>query len=150
MFTLKVDYDGAIPRDFSARVIGIRDALRCRVSRVALRRTRRGYHCTITCIGRATATTVVAAQAIMGSDWRREGFNLGRVRGIRAGTTNAKRGWNVLYERKITVPSWTLGGLAYAKCELTHPVRQRGQRSRSAHDTGRAQSRDALTRHNLR
>lgn len=106
MITLKLDFDSPVPRDLLARVTSVTVALRARVQAIEVERTRRGYHVTVTCSGRASSYAVVAAQAICGSDWQREGFNLGRVRGVRTGSRNARDCWNVLYTRKISLPTY--------------------------------------------
>jgi hypothetical protein len=60
-------------------------------------RTRRGWHVLI-CWSRALdAAEQVAIQAALGSDYRRETYNLARVLG---GKSSDPR-WNILFERKI-------------------------------------------------
>ncbi len=61
-------------------------------------RTAKGWHVIIRCRERFKALEIVALQAILGSDWRRETFNLARVRSgkLRGGQ------WNILFERKLS------------------------------------------------
>jgi hypothetical protein len=101
---IKVDYDGRIPHDWQERFGRISRAFNVRILSVLFRRTARGYHVECRITGRVTAVALVAAQAIAGSDWRREAFNLSRVRRTRKGAGAGR--WNILFERKIPVPSF--------------------------------------------
>lgn len=99
MTDLKLDYDGRIPRDFAARV-----ALLCNVQRltpVVIRfdRTRRGYHAVVTVRQRLSPWRIVFAQAVLGSDWKREIFNSRRVIAWRTVPAFWRARWNVLYAR---------------------------------------------------
>lgn len=73
----------------------------CRLSRL---RTRRGWHLIVYYRGvkRFTAAQIVAAQAIAGSDWRREAFNLVRARHLTAAPKSWRKvgAWNTLYREK--------------------------------------------------
>lgn len=74
----------------------------CRVRRF---RTRRGWHMVVYYRGvkRFTAAQIVAAQAIAGSDWRRETFNLVRARHLTSAPKSWRRVgvWNTLYAEKF-------------------------------------------------
>jgi hypothetical protein len=97
--TLKLDYDGAFPRDFDARL-----ALVCRVHRLApvvvrIDRTRHGYHVVIVVRQRIAFTRVVLLQAVLGSDWKRELFNSRRALAWRHVPAFWRDRANVLYGR---------------------------------------------------
>lgn len=68
-------------------------------------RTRRGWHVVIYYNGehQFTATEIVAAQSISGSDWRRESFNLIRARNLAAAPAawRVVGAWNTLYLEKL-------------------------------------------------
>jgi len=76
---------------------------RWRPEAVRCDRTARGFHVVVTAIApeRTTDLHVVAAQAILGSDPRREAFNLARVHHIALGNVPPfwRARWNVLYAR---------------------------------------------------
>lgn len=73
--------------------------------RVRRFRTRRGWH--IVVYGprkyRISALETVAAQAILGSDWRRETFNLIRARNLAKAPPSWRKvgAWNTLYQEKL-------------------------------------------------
>ena len=75
-----------------ARVLGIRPLY------IRIDRTRRGWHVVTVWNTRFKPLEIVALQAILGSDPRREAFNLIRVRSGKGGN----RRWNLLFESKIT------------------------------------------------
>lgn len=75
-----------------------------RVEWWSLYRTVKGWHLEVQCVGRLQPFGVVAAQAMLGSDWKREAFNMSRVRALRHANPAARAGWNVLFRRKIRVP----------------------------------------------
>lgn len=62
-------------------------------------RTRRGWHVIVTTGRQIAPPLVLAAQAIWGSDRRREMHNLGRVQNLRHVPKFWRSRWNVLYER---------------------------------------------------
>ncbi len=66
---------------------------------IRLDRTRRGWHAIIKITARLRPETIVAIQFALGSDRKRETYNLARVRAGKAGRTNR---WNLLFEEKIT------------------------------------------------
>lgn len=104
MVRLKVDYDTPrVPARLAARIGHCTAAAGLRVEWWSLYRTARGWHLEVECRGRLQPFGVVALQAMLGSDWRREAFNVGRVRGLRHANPAAHSGWNILFRRKIRV-----------------------------------------------
>jgi hypothetical protein len=67
-------------------------------------RTRKGWHRIIKVREKLSPAELVALQACLGSDRRREGLNLMRLlRTRKRGLSNFERGrWNILYSRKLT------------------------------------------------
>jgi hypothetical protein len=104
MTTLKVDYDGKIPDDWQERFGRIARVFNSRICCLLFRRTARGYHVECQLSRRLAPCYIVAAQAIAGSDWRREAFNIDRIRRTRKGAGTGR--WNILFERKISVPTF--------------------------------------------
>lgn len=93
-----LDIDRAqLPRDLMDRAAWTFATMRLRVACVECRRTRRGWHVTFTVARRLNAYTVVALQAILGSDARRETFNLIRVRNLPHVPPFWRSRWNVKY-----------------------------------------------------
>lgn len=99
--SLKLDYDGELPDDLYQRVVWtVATVLGCDVCDMRIDRTRHGYHVVILVPRRVAAVSVVALQAILGSDPKRESFNLVRARNLRAVSPFWRRErWNVLYHR---------------------------------------------------
>lgn len=97
--TLLLDVDGPVPRDLEARVRWALWQVRERCTGYWLRRTRHGWHVGIAVTGRWSPWRLVAMQACLGSDWRREVFNVAKVQRVR----NRRAPWNVLYTRKVQV-----------------------------------------------
>ena len=102
---LKLDYDGTIPTNFMDRVRALFRWLGGRAAVIEVRRSRRGYHAIIHTRAQwaRSRTAVVAAQAILGSDPKREMFNL--MRALRLADAPAfwwkEHRWNTLYARKV-------------------------------------------------
>jgi hypothetical protein len=104
MVRLKVDYDTSrLPARLAARIGHCVSAAGLRVEWWSLYRTARGWHLQVECRGRAQPFAIVALQAMLGSDWKREAFNIGRVRGLRYADPATRNGWNILFRRKIRV-----------------------------------------------
>jgi hypothetical protein len=61
-------------------------------------RTAKGWHIVTRWNRNFSNLELVALQAVLGSDWKREVFNLARVLSGKAERTNR---WNILFERKI-------------------------------------------------
>lgn len=101
MTLLYLDFDGALPPTVCAFVAECCRLWRWPVDGMRFDRTRRGWHVVVRVRKRLDFTAVVGAQAIMGSDARREMHNLMRAEAIRRGEVSAwwaKRA-NVLYQR---------------------------------------------------
>lgn len=106
----KVDYDSAtLPAGLEDRIGHVAACMGVRVRWYALNRSSGGvgWHLRVCVSRRLAPVRVVLAQALLGSDWRREGFNAARVRGLAGAGPLARDRWNVLYSRKWTV---NLGG----------------------------------------
>jgi hypothetical protein len=71
-------------------------------------RTQHGYHVVVQVHERLAPAIIVAAQAILGSDVKREAFNLMRVQHLLVRSPFWRRRWNVLYavHRKSVQPRW--------------------------------------------
>jgi hypothetical protein len=65
---------------------------------VRIDRTRRGWHLIIEWTRRFSPLQIVAIQCVLGSDSKRELFNLARVFSGKARNPR----WNILFERKVT------------------------------------------------
>ena len=77
-----------------ARLCGLR------IRWVRLDRTRRGWHMVCQLHAALEPLAIVAIQAILGSDYRRESLNLMRCLSGPRGKNQA-RGWNILFRRKL-------------------------------------------------
>lgn len=99
MTALLLDYDESIPADFVYRVRSLVQVMGWRVRSIRIDKTRRGYHAIVELREKVPFVEVVCAQAILGSDARREAFNLRRARTIMAGGVPVwwQRRANVLY-----------------------------------------------------
>lgn len=96
---LLLDFDGEIPERFYSRAVTYCQKLwGWTVEGMRIDRTRHGYHVVIAIAEKVSPVAVVAAQAILGSDRKREAFGLMRV--LRLSQMPAfwrKNRWNVLY-----------------------------------------------------
>lgn len=98
---VKLDYDGRMPRDFAARLeMALRvHRLAPEVMRIERSGGGRGWHVVLVCRRRVAIMRLVAIQAALGSDWKREMFNSGRA----AAWSRVPAFWrtraNVLYRR---------------------------------------------------
>lgn len=103
--SLCIDLDTPIfPNDWLDRFAWCCRCWRWRPSSVRVDRTARGFHIVADVIvreGKMPDMAIVAAQAILGSDARREAFNLLRAMHVSLGTVPPfwRSRWNVLYER---------------------------------------------------
>jgi hypothetical protein len=85
MTDLRLDFDGDIPTDFEYRLRFFGQRMRWYHGDVRYDRTAHGWHVVVPVqLLDGTALElpfpiVVAAQAILGSDWKREAFNLARA-----------------------------------------------------------------------
>ena len=96
MTLLYLDIDGRLPATMHERLTRTLRLWRWPVEAIRYDRTKRGWHVIIAVRKRLCALTMVAAQAILGSDPKREAFNLIRVRQLRVSGRRAHP-WNVLY-----------------------------------------------------
>lgn len=99
MTIIKCDYDGRVPADLAARVQMLARVQRLTVEYVAFRRTRHGWHVTVAVRQRMALLRVVCAQAVLGSDWKREIFNSRRALATRRTSAFWRERANVLYVR---------------------------------------------------
>lgn len=80
MTRLLLDFDSpTLPRGWFARLLTVCRTQRTRIVSVECDRTRHGWHVIVVVSGRWSLMRIVAAQAIIGSDWRRESHNLSRA-----------------------------------------------------------------------
>lgn len=99
---IKVDLDGKLPADIDERVQWCITMLRWPVLWMSYYRTQRGWHLEIALSRTVHPWRLIAAQAILGSDYRRETFNLRRTGNWRRLSRRARDRWNVLFRRKFT------------------------------------------------
>lgn len=96
MTLLKLDFDGPIPRGFLFRLRHCAKLWQWDVEAIRYDKTRRGWHVTVAINKKISPALIVAAQACLGSDLKREAFNLMRVQQLPRGYFRAR--WNVLYQ----------------------------------------------------
>lgn len=109
MTEIRCDFDGPFPEDFFFRVRVLTRHQGWRVDRIMIRKTKHGWHAVVYIHARVSALGIVTAQAILGSDWQRENFNLYRARHWRdmpAEWREARR-WNALYTSHVHF-SWSV------------------------------------------
>lgn len=99
MTELRCDFDGPLPEDLEFRIGTLCRHQRWPVERVMIRKTRHGWHVIVMVTADLDPLIVVAAQAILGSDWKRENFNLARAQVLDdcPATWREARRWNALY-----------------------------------------------------
>lgn len=97
----KLDIDGALPPDIVQSICWTLHKLDNAPELVRIDRTARGWHVTVWLQRKVSATELVAVQAILGSDPRREVFNLVRVRKLAEVPPCWVQRWNVLYSTKL-------------------------------------------------
>jgi len=66
---------------------------------VRIDRTAHGWHLVVALRGKLPALAMVAAQAILGSDFRRESLNL--MRCLSRPSAARERYWNILFDKKL-------------------------------------------------
>lgn len=98
---LYVDIDGALPPDMLERIRWTCAVLQWPVAGVRMDRTRRGWHVVVNVRRRLAPLQIVAAQAVLGSDPRRETFNLQRATAYESLPRFWRARWNVLYDRHL-------------------------------------------------
>lgn len=100
MTELKLDFDSdEIPTDFMDRLRMLVRLHLLRVLAVGYTRTRHGWHVRILLSRRVGFLRLVAFQAILGSDWKREAFNSRRATKWRDVPPFWRQRANVLYRR---------------------------------------------------
>lgn len=99
MTLLYLDFDGPLPPKLLPWITQCCKLWRWPLEAVRYDRTKRGWHVIIGVRRRVPFAHVVAAQAIFGSDPKRESFNLMRSQAVRAGRVSSfwARRANVLY-----------------------------------------------------
>lgn len=106
---IKLDYDGTLPVDLTYRINWTASVVGLGIKAIRIDRTRRGYHVIVCVRGCVSAVSVVALQAILGSDPKRETFNLVRARGLHKVPSAWRGRWNVLYTRHYKGSQITCG-----------------------------------------
>ena len=99
MTLLYLDVDGEIPPGFLFRLLHCIRLWGWPLEAVRYDRTARGWHVVVGVRRRLSPAIVVAAQAILGSDPKREAFNLMRVQQLRHLPAFWRSRFNVLYSR---------------------------------------------------
>lgn len=100
MTRIKLDIDGRLGADFDDRLWWVLMTLEWPVDFVSYYRTRRGWHVEVRVRRRVHPWRIVAVQAVLGSDYRREAFNLRRTARWRDLPAVARARWNVLFSNK--------------------------------------------------
>jgi hypothetical protein len=96
---LKVDIDRRrFPGDLHARIRFLCVALHCGCRGYEIFRTEHGWHLRIDVTVRLSPPGIVAAQSILGSDWKREAYNLMRARRLPRTDLYWRSRWNTLYD----------------------------------------------------
>lgn len=98
MSLLYLDIDGKLPNGIHTRIVRSCEMMGWRLTAVRYDKTRRGWHVVVAVRRKLSALTIVAMQAILGSDRNRELFNLSRARKLRNVPREWRNQWNVLYE----------------------------------------------------
>jgi hypothetical protein len=95
------DFDGAIPCDFWTRVEMVAKVHRFAIVGASVERSGsgKGWHVVVIVRERVAIMRVVALQAILGSDWKRELFNSRRAAAWRRVPGFWRKRANVLYSR---------------------------------------------------
>ena len=99
MTEFRCDFDGPLPADLEWRVGVLTRHQRWTVEYVWYRKTRRGWHVIVRVAETVAPIVTVAVQAMLGSDWKRENYNLaraGQLANVPPSWREARR-WNALY-----------------------------------------------------
>lgn len=94
---LYLDFDGVLPSDIVARVTWCCRLWQWPIEAVRIDKTRHGWHVVVGLRVKVRAPLIVAAQAILGSDYKRESYNLMRVQNLAHVPPFWRERWNVLY-----------------------------------------------------
>lgn len=97
MTLLYLDFDGAVPKGLIDRVTWMCKLWRWPIIAVRFDKTRHGWHVIIGVRKKLAPPLIVAAQAVLGSDPKREAFNIMRVQNLDALSPYWRERWNVLY-----------------------------------------------------
>ena len=97
MTLLYLDIDGPLPEHLESWITTCAKLWRWPLEAIRIDRTRHGYHVVVGVRKRIAPVYVVAAQAILGSDPKREAFTLMRVQQLPALPVFWRRRFNVLY-----------------------------------------------------
>ena len=100
---IKLDVDGPMPNDLTERIEFVFATLGVRVREMGRVTSPRGngHHVMVKLSDPVPALAAVAIQAILGSDWRRETFNLQRALVLADAPEFWHFRWNVLYSEKL-------------------------------------------------
>ncbi len=99
---LRLDYDRPrLPARCFAQAMSALRWLRLRPVVVVYDRTERGWHVKVALTRRCAPLVVVALQAVLGSDPRREVFNLLRARALPRVPAEFRNRYSVLFGRKL-------------------------------------------------
>lgn len=101
MNTLRLDFDGPLPRGVLARIAAATRTVGVTPGAVSYARTRHGWHVTVAIVPSLPPLGVVALQACLGSDPVRELYNLTRALHLDAAPDFWRDRANVLYKRKL-------------------------------------------------
>ena len=97
MTLLYLDFDGRIPANLIDRIVWATKLWQWSVEAVRFDRTKNGWHVVVGIHEDVEPAMIVAAQAILGSDYKREAFNLMRVQSLDSVSPFWRERWNVLY-----------------------------------------------------
>lgn len=99
MTLLYLDFDGPLPKGLLNWITTCAKLWGWPLEAVRYDKTRRGWHVVVGIKKRLHPAFIVAAQAILGSDPKREAFTLMRVQELGWMTPFWRRRWNVLYAK---------------------------------------------------
>lgn len=101
--TLLLDYDMARPVPRLAPLLSRLRVIGLRARWFSYRRTKHGWHVEIGIDSALTPSELVAAQAVLGSDLRRETMNLRRAISLRVHKHSRfwRARWNILFREKL-------------------------------------------------
>lgn len=95
---LYLDFDGALPRNLTSRITWAVTLWGWTLRAIRYDKTKRGWHVVVGIAETLSPSVTVAAQAILGSDYKREAFNLMRVQALADVPPFWSGRWNVLYQ----------------------------------------------------
>lgn len=99
MTVLKLDIDGPLPKTYLSHIQWTTRILGWPIEAVGIRQTVHGYHIRVVLRKKISPVSIVCAQALMGSDVKRETFNLKRARVLKRVPVEWRQAdaWNTLY-----------------------------------------------------